>query len=187
MKHSNIIHDFKTNNQSVIQATYLKYREEFYMFMKKRYNTDKELAAEIYQEAFYVLYNNILKGKLTELTAGLKTYLFQVGRNIFLNELKRNKRNSDLEDYKIENKKNEEQAEDESDKAAQIVRKALEKLGEKCRELLKLFYFERCKNEEIMQRLNYATIDSVKTQKYKCFQQLKKDVTGKYHLADIFG
>jgi len=46
-------------------------------------------------------------------------------------------------------------------------------MGDKCRELLILFYFRRLSLKEIAAELDYSNTDSVKSQKYKCIRQLK--------------
>ncbi|MTI23147.1 sigma-70 family RNA polymerase sigma factor [Fulvivirga sp. RKSG066] len=47
-------------------------------------------------------------------------------------------------------------------------------LGHPCSEILKLFYYERKNMEEISINLGYKNADTVKNQKYKCLQRLRK-------------
>lgn len=186
MKGDRIVEEFKANNQLVIKQQYLRYRDEFVLFLRKKYGAQHETGLEIYHEAFYILYQNIISNKLNHLTSTLKTYLFQIGRNQFLNETKRNKRHTNFEPNTFDSPASETNREQTAALATEIIQKALKDLGDKCRDILKLFYFEKLRNDEIMERLNYATVDSVKTQKYKCFQQLKNAVTSKHSLSEMY-
>jgi DNA-directed RNA polymerase specialized sigma subunit len=51
---------------------------------------------------------------------------------------------------------------------------SLQKLGENCQRILRLFYFEKKSMEVIAQEMEYTNAENAKNQKYKCLQQLKK-------------
>jgi RNA polymerase sigma factor (sigma-70 family) len=57
------------------------------------------------------------------------------------------------------------------------VHAALQQLGDKCRQILTLFFYYKKRMEEIATELSYANADTVKNQKYKCMQQLKRIMT----------
>jgi DNA-directed RNA polymerase specialized sigma24 family protein len=57
---------------------------------------------------------------------------------------------------------------------AQIVRGALEKLGEPCRTLLLLFYWEELSMDEIAGRLGFANAETAKSKKYQCKKELQR-------------
>jgi DNA-directed RNA polymerase specialized sigma subunit len=54
--------------------------------------------------------------------------------------------------------------------------KALEELGDKCRQLLSLYYYEHRSWEEISGMLGYTTAANARNQKYKCLEQVRKKV-----------
>ncbi|HNJ59041.1 MAG TPA: hypothetical protein PLH33_08390, partial [Chitinophagaceae bacterium] len=54
-----------------------------------------------------------------------------------------------------------------------LLQKHFEQLGEQCRKMLTLFYYEEKKLEEIMHLMNYDNKDVVKSQKHRCLKQLK--------------
>jgi len=47
-------------------------------------------------------------------------------------------------------------------------------LGDACQQILRLFYFMKKSMEEITGIMGYKNADTVKNQKYKCMQRLKK-------------
>jgi RNA polymerase sigma-70 factor (ECF subfamily) len=54
------------------------------------------------------------------------------------------------------------------------LRAALGKLGNPCRELIELMYFNKLSQDEISQRMGYKDRDTVKAKKWKCIARLKK-------------
>lgn len=186
-----LLKKFRNNDRPGIAEIYKAYRNEFISFARKKYNIDFENAKETYQQSFLILINNIRNGKLTELNASLKTYLFQIGRNQINNELKRNAKHTDIESgsgfhsNSLDNFNFNTYNEKES-KIKKAIIESFQKLSDTCRQLLSLFYFEKKKHKDIMVIMNYSNIDSVKTQKYKCFKQLETVVKSSYSINDFF-
>ena len=54
------------------------------------------------------------------------------------------------------------------------VRSALDRLGDPCRTLLILFYWEEASMEEIARQLGLANAATAKSKKYQCKEQLKR-------------
>lgn len=130
---------------------------------------------DLLQEALVILWERVRAGKF-EYSSKLSTFLFGTVRNIWLRRLAKAKREipTDL------------QGEEQSDPSLSAldslieseetlaVRAALEKIGEQCKKLLLLFYWEECSMEEIAQRLGFANAETVKSKKYQCKKSLEK-------------
>ena len=56
----------------------------------------------------------------------------------------------------------------------EMVEKLLGQVSERCREILKLYYFDNLSMVEIAERAGFDNENSAKTQKYKCMQRLIK-------------
>jgi RNA polymerase sigma factor (sigma-70 family) len=54
------------------------------------------------------------------------------------------------------------------------LREALEKLGDPCKTILLLYYYDECSMQEIAQRMGFANADTVKSKKYQCKKALEK-------------
>jgi DNA-directed RNA polymerase specialized sigma subunit len=61
----------------------------------------------------------------------------------------------------------------------QLIQSKLEQMGDSCRKILTLFYYEEKKIEDIVKMGDYANKDVVKSQKSRCLSHLKKLVHGK--------
>jgi RNA polymerase sigma factor (sigma-70 family) len=57
---------------------------------------------------------------------------------------------------------------------SQSIAAAIEKLGDPCRTLLTLYYWEELPQEEIAQKMGFANAATVKSKKYSCKKMLEK-------------
>ena len=115
---------------------------------------------------------NIRKRDFT-LTSKLSTYLYGISRYLWKDELRR--RNRPIpheltqgpveEQVPVINMENEQQT--------RLAEKALDELGERCRELLLLFYHGGLKLKDIAARMGYSAENTAKNQKYKCLEAAK--------------
>ena len=130
---------------------------------------------DMLQEALVVLWERVRAGRF-EYSSKLSTFLFGTVKNIWLRRLAKAKREipTDL------------QSDDQADPTGSVldtmieneetaaVRNALEKIGEQCKKLLLLFYWEECSMEEIAGKLGFANAETVKSKKYQCKKSLEK-------------
>lgn len=137
-------------------------------------------AKDIYQEALIVLYEKVTEGSL-ELHCQLKTYLYSIGRRLWLKQLSLRNRNSpmqsgiDLVDTDSPVSVDEELTEQEvRDRQFELMADSLDRLGEPCRTLLEDFYIRHLSMQDITDKFGYTNADNAKTQKYKCLMRLKR-------------
>jgi RNA polymerase sigma factor (sigma-70 family) len=162
----------KKNDDHAIQKIYEDNRKGFILFAS-RYNLDREDIIDIYQDAVIVLIENVKKGKTEDLKSTLSTYLFSIGKFMIFQRAKKNGRlinQEDLEKFALEEHLPDE---GEKDDRVKLLQEGFKKLGDQCRNLLSLFYYEEKKLEEIQAMLGYTTKNVLKTQKSRCLKQLK--------------
>ena len=165
-----ILEKIRLEGHITLKEIYLVHRDEFVQWARHQFQCDEEEALDVFQETVIALYENVMRGKLTELTSSLKTYLFAIGKNKLL-ELKRYKSRFDLS--AIPDVPDEEpQVPDENMMAA--VRGSIELLSSPCRKLLVDYYYHNRTLQEMMTLHGYKNTDTVKSQKYRCLQKLRK-------------
>lgn len=129
----------------------------------------KDDAKDIFQDALVVLYKNV-QSKDFILTVPLKTYLLAIVKNLWRQELRRkNKMPVTTEQAEIP-----EIILDE-EKDVDIATAAFNLLGEKCRQLLILFYFKKKTYKELASFLAFGDERTAKNQKYRCLQKAKEN------------
>jgi RNA polymerase sigma factor (sigma-70 family) len=134
-------------------------------------------AKDIFQDSIIVFYRMALKPDFI-LTSAIATFLYSVSRKLWL------KRIRDYGSKRLALNNEDIVADDpealtEESEKIRIAEKVVEELGEPCRSLLQLFYFERSSMKEIADQLGYANEKTAKAQKYKCIERGKKMVAEK--------
>jgi len=170
----NWLAEFDKDPNDAIKRLYLLYREEFANWAFQKFQLDQSAATEIFQVSVVIVYDNIVQGKLTELSSNIKTYLFAIGKNKILEYKRRSQKYTgeeaipNLADHMLEEEKTLKEAQ------FTLVAKMLDILGNPCKRLLELYYYKQKSMKDITSILSYKNVDTTKNQKYKCTKRLLK-------------
>ena len=161
---------------------YKKASEKLYTYfpvVKKlilKNNGSKQDAEDIYQEALVILIRKTQDTNFT-LTSSLNTYLYSICRFLWNDELK--KKNKTINDAQnLSYLKNEDFTEHVKEEAEyKQAENAFNLLGDKCKELLRFFYFNKMSMKEIADKLKFSSEKVAKNQKYRCIEKAKENLT----------
>ncbi|GGG96808.1 hypothetical protein GCM10007415_35100 [Parapedobacter pyrenivorans] len=176
-KDSVLLDGLRNGSDRAIIRIYDAYKTDFIRFAV-RYPLASEELLDIYQDAVIVLWERAQQGRLDALKSSIKTYLFGVGKYMILNRLKKTAKQQVLTDDVAEIP---DPLYDETlhhDRVA-LLREGFQQLGDQCRKVLRLFYYEGKKLDEIQAQLGYTNKDVLKSQKSRCLKQLKELTKGK--------
>jgi RNA polymerase sigma factor (sigma-70 family) len=139
-------------------------------------------AEDILQEAVVVLWERVRAGRF-EASARLETFVYATARNLWLRRLARARREVSLPDQGQAIQDPDLPALERmiDDEGAGIVAETLALLGEPCRTLLLLFYWEERPMEEIASLLGFANAATAKSKKYQCKKALEQLLSERYH------
>lgn len=162
------------------------YREHFsflsrYVLSNSGSEQDSE---DIFQEVV-VAFINLARADKFRGESSVKTFLFALNKNMWLNELKRRSRAMAREEKYERQNQAETQTADLALEMAQTkteLMKILDELGETCKKILLLFYFENRSMKEILTTLPYENEQVVRNKKSKCLKKLESLVTGNHNL-----
>ena len=134
-----------------------------------------EQAEDVFQEALIIFYKKA-SAPAFELTASISTYVYSVARFLWKDELKKNGLKYDTAE--VENLEFESELEEiaQKEKKFQVVEEVLNSIGEKCLEILQLFYYEGFSMKEIARQVDLKSEKVAKNQKYKCLERARKRV-----------
>lgn len=139
-------------------------------------NGSNEEAADILQDAMCVL-NDKIKDPSFQLTASLSTFLYSISRNLWLMKLRRAGTEQRIKDtVKYLDDPIQIDFDEERETLLNNIEKSLAKLGEACRKIIAMYYYEKKSMEEIAVIVGMKNSDTVKAQKYRCLQQLKSRI-----------
>lgn len=157
--------------------------EETYRYctrtMVKKSGCSAEDAEDVYMDALLIFRENLVSGKLKELT-NLKTYVFGICWNLWRDLLRARERWT-REENEVERQMwllsaagDQPLEPTEADLVRVQIRRvtqALNQLGDTCRQLLTLVYAEERSHREVAHILGLASAEVVKVTRHRCYQQ----------------
>lgn len=174
IKDEEIIERIKQDDNRIWGYVQTKYFKMLESFVVKNSGTSDD-AWDNFQESMAALFVNVSKENF-QLTCAFKTYAYQINRNMWLAELKRQKRRPiriyDDEDIEMADVDTSDEV-IEKEGRIKRVEKEIEKLGENCQKMIDLYYRAKKSMKEIAVELGYTNDDNAKSQKAKCIKQLK--------------
>jgi RNA polymerase sigma factor (sigma-70 family) len=138
--------------------------------MVQRGDGDLEDAKDVFHDALLILKEQHAKPGF-ELQKSQEAYLFGVARHLWLR--KQSKQHLPLTETELALGIQESHFPKVEEKRLLAF---LENAGKKCLELLRSFYFQEQKIEELVQAQGYANAHSASVQKYKCLEKLRHAV-----------
>lgn len=134
-------------------------------------------AKDIFQEAVLAAWLNVNKGSFKGDKEEFENYVYKIAKYKWLDVLKSKYKKSTESIVEFSQLKdvNEKYTETET----KYLRKAMTELGEVCRKLLKMFYFEKMSLKNIGEKLGYAE-SVIKTKKYRCMLKLRENYLSNY-------
>ncbi len=133
----------------------------------------KEDAGDVFQEALAAAWLNLRSGKFTGNRQQFNAYLRQICKYKWINELRSGARKKTSYTDNVPEEGILPGLQEDDLERTRMLNSSLGKLGDKCREVLQLFYYKKKSMAEIANSLQ-NTEDSVKTIKYRCMMQLRK-------------
>lgn len=175
-KEQEIIRGIKAGNYSLVDQLYEDYRAAFIQWLKQHFKAPEQEAVDIFQDVIIIVYQNITAGKVDHLKSSLKTYLFAIGKHLWLKRFRIKQQISFLEDlpavrYKgwdLQIIRDLESADQKAELEA-----ALHLISDKSKRLLVLAFFHRYSTEALKNEFQYSSADVVRTQKYRCLNRLR--------------
>ena len=174
-----LFNELKNGSETAFKKVYQDNRQLFLNFAKK-YRLVEDDVLDIYQDAYIALYENIRNKKLIALKSSLSTYLISVGKYMIMNKLRKNKQQTDNESILTMVHEVDSAVEtfdlvmDELSPNQRIMQKYFDQLGEKCKAILTLFYYQKHSIAQIMKKGNYNSLNVVKSQKSRCLKTLRE-------------
>ncbi len=144
-----------------------------------RNNGTQDDADDMLQEALVVMWERVRAGRY-EHKAKISTFIFAIVKNMWLRRLARTRREIATDMANDPTPSDDSSGLEqliETEEAGQVA-SALTSLGDPCRKLLLLYYWEELAMDEIAVQMGFANADTVKSKKYQCKKALEKLLKG---------
>ena len=177
-----VVTAIKANDNLVLKQLYQKNYKKVEIFILKN-NGSMPQAKDTYQEAFIAMYQNIKANKFTPTNeSALQGYLYQIAKNKWTDFLRssRYKKTSQMsESFHIKDEDNalsEFDISEEEFNPQNLVMEAFNQLGDECKKLLEVYYFQKKSLREIAAVFHIGEA-SARNKKYRCIQKLRNLVS----------
>ncbi|WP_396636882.1 RNA polymerase sigma factor [Maribacter sp. R77961] len=176
LQQEELVKAIKSNDENALDLLYQEnyYKTEKYIIEN---SGSMEQAKDIYQEAFIAVWENVQNNKFVPKNkTALNGYLYTIAKNKWLDFLKssRFKKTNGLEavEHKIETEIETDSHEDSMTENLAKVMANFNEIGEGCKKILAVFYYEEKSLREIAFELN-ITEASARNKKYRCIEKLR--------------
>ncbi|MCB0835250.1 MAG: sigma-70 family RNA polymerase sigma factor [Bacteroidetes bacterium] len=174
-----LIQALKSGGAAKERYEYLLYRlhMDFVRKRPRKYKLTDEEARDAYTDAFLIVIDHITSGRFRG-ESSIKTYLSRIFRNKCVD---RARKNSTIKvDWMDEFPDLEDTSKDFlrkmiGEEMVAGLRKHLEAIGEKCKELL-LLSGSGFSPQEVAEKMGFKTPKSASSQRYKCMEKLKQEI-----------
>jgi RNA polymerase sigma factor (sigma-70 family) len=182
----NIIDGLKEGNYKVLEFLYCQYRDEVILYVTRNSGSVKD-AEEVLHEAIIRTYRAVNKQDF-HLRKTFKSYFSSIYHNTWINSAKiKNKKLPYFElTNSIELNIKEEDEELRYEFLNNLIQEKLILLGDNCRKVLTMYYYEEKSMSEIAYIMEYKNVQIAKNKKYKCLEYLKKIVNNNNTIKKIF-
>jgi RNA polymerase sigma factor (sigma-70 family) len=139
----------------------------------QRNSGSEDDAKDAFQDGLLALLKNLQKGEFKS-SSTLKSYLFSICKNIWLQELRKMKHSQELGDDLIaEDQVKEKIALEERYK---LVKEQFSKLGEDCQKILIQFYYDKKSMKDLQTMFDLSSEQAAKNKKSRCLKKLTEMV-----------
>jgi RNA polymerase sigma factor (sigma-70 family) len=166
----------RTTDQA-IRILYRNYYEPLSWYVINNSGSAQD-AEDIFQEVVIAFVDLVRKNRFRG-ESSVKTFLFSMNRHYWLNELKRRGR-------ALAREEKFERMQDRTTVDAGVkmvgletgkeIMKLLDQLGETCKKILLLYYYEDYSMKQILEQVPYENEQVVRNKKYKCIKQLEQNI-----------
>lgn len=173
------LHAIKTNDEQALKKLYRDNYVKVEMLVLNN-NGSADQAKDIFQEAFIAVWRNVQMDKFHPTNhSAIDGYLYQIAKNKWMDYLRSGDYNKvvRMDNINIAAAGIESTSETENEYLA-IVKKYFKHLGEDCKTILTMFYYDDKSSREISQSMGW-TEATARNNKYRCIQKLKELINNK--------
>lgn len=178
-----ILERIKQGDQKMLLFLYKRNIDSIRSYILRN-NGNSSDVEDMMQESLVILWQNAQKTDFV-LSSKLDTYLYAIAKNLWLKQLRKSGRVT-LSDFESDHSPDiADVSEEYSDDKFRVLSKYLQQIGETCKTLLSLFYFEQWDMEQIAAKMQFANADTAKAKKYQCKKKLESLIRQNYTVEEL--
>ena len=168
-----LLEDLRRDPERTLAVLYSKYKQVFMGYVRK-FGGRSEDHVEVYHDSLLAFYDIWLDGRYDTTRASISTLLCAIGKNKLLTRLGKQQKHIEWTELTpLMDTPDEEYAAPEEALLGRV-EQVMDVLGEGCKDIIVLFYYQRCSVKDIVERLKYKNENVVKAHKSRCMKRLKE-------------
>lgn len=169
-----LLDNLKNEDKASFKVLYKFYFPPIATYITQNFGSTED-AEDIFQEVIIILLQKVRQMDFV-LTSSLRTYLFAIGKNLWLKRLRDNKLilTDNFEKYQPESETFAFELYSEPTREEKLT-SWLKRITLNCQRILKAIFFYKEPMESLMQKMGWKNKHTAANQQYKCIQQLKKE------------
>lgn len=171
-----VIDRIRQGDGQAMEKVYFRYRSEFVRWSRGKFGITEEDALDHYQDVLTIFFEKVMNGSISLLNSSLKTYLFGIGKNRVKQQFDSKMRISRHEEGLAEHYRflaEDKGAELVYQEAKSQAKMVFDSLGKGCKEILRLFYFEKKSMSEIAKIMGHKSEGVSRTTKKRCLEKIR--------------
>ena len=175
-----LLQELRTGQKDAIKRIYEQsYHHCKWAVLKNKGSEDD--ARDVFQEAVFSLINRLQEQDVE--IKNLDAYLYNSCKFIWYGQLRKNGKVSLVESFNDDIEEEDGlQDKEEKEKMRSALYQGLNKIGEDCRRLIELTFFEKYSDSEIAPIFGYQ-VKFVRTKRYRCIKMLKRIIGKEFSFA----
>jgi len=169
----------REGNSRIMEEVYARHRTEFLNWAIGKFGISQDDALEHYQDTLTIFFEKVIRREILEIESSIKTFLFGIGKNRirqqFDKESRREKHTEGLSEHFRFLAQHEDAAE-VFEVARKTASQLFESIGDLCKEILRLFYYEKKTMQEIASSMGHKSEGVSRTTKKRCLEKLREQV-----------
>ena len=185
MKYTNneIVSQIKSGDRNqVIRFLYDHYYPKVYGVILSR-GGNREDAKDIFQDTILVLIKRILENRYDEMKVG--GFIVGVAVKCWIDKVRKDKRLTITDDVYERGQSDTFGDFLQDERKRELLKTMFSEIGERCTSLFKLVFYENRSMKEVVEKMGFSSVNSAKTQHYKCKQKLMKKYGDKFEVKEI--
>ncbi|MDA0196626.1 MAG: sigma-70 family RNA polymerase sigma factor [Bacteroidetes bacterium] len=178
-KEKELLSRIRSGDERAMESVYTNYRNDFIRWSKAKYSISANDSLDHYQDTVTIFFEKVMNGTLTEIESTIKTYLFGIGKNRIKqridSEIRKEQHTAALVEHYRFLAENDEMIET-FNAAQEATRRVFDSIGEPCKTILKLFYFEKKVMTEIAKEMGHKSEAVSRTTKKRCLEKIRSSV-----------
>lgn len=176
---SEVLSGIQNGDSNVMEKVYNENRNEFVNWSIKKFGISEEDALDHYQDVITLFYEKVMNGSVEEINSSIKTYLFGIGKNKVRQQFDKQSRHEKHEEGLAEHYlflAKDVQLNKVFEESKNGVAKVFDTIGEACKKILQLFYFDKKPMNEIAKVLGHKSEGVSRTTKKRCLEKIRSQL-----------